>query len=370
MRVPFLDLKAQYQTIASEVQAGLQRVLDSCAFANGPEVAAFEKAFSEFLRIEQCVAVNSGTSALHLALIAAEVGPGDEVITTAHTFVATAWAICYVGAKPVFADIDPIAMTIDAAQVGKLISKKTKCLLPVHLYGCAADLDGLVPLAKEHKLALVEDAAQAHGARLHRQRLGTFGDFGCFSFYPGKNLGAYGEGGAVVTDNAEAAERLRRLRDHAQPRRYVHEELGFNMRMDGFQGAVLCAKLPHLDQWNAARRRVAERYCQELAELDGLSLPVPRADSEPVWHLFVVRHRKRDELQKLLADKGVGTGLHYPIPVHLQPAFSYLGLKEGSLPHTEAAAAQCLTLPMFAEMSDAQVDHVIASVKKAMAALA
>jgi dTDP-4-amino-4,6-dideoxygalactose transaminase len=369
MNVPFLDLKAQYRSIASDVQAGLQRVLDSCAFANGPEVAAFEQAFALFLQAEHCVGVNSGTSALHLALIAAGVGPGDEVITTAHTFVATAWAIAYVGATPVFVDIDSVTMTIDAAQVRRKLTAKTRCLLPVHLYGAAAALDELGEIARARGLALIEDAAQAHGARLHGKRLGTFGEFGCFSFYPGKNLGAYGEGGAVVTGDAGAADRLRRLRDHAQPKRYTHSELGFNMRMDSFQGAVLSAKLPHLDVWNAARRRVAARYAEGLAGLPGLRVPACREDSEPVWHLFVVRHPRRDDLQKRLGDKGIGTGLHYPIPVHLQPAFAHLGYKEGDLPHTEAAAAQCLTLPMFAEMTDEQVAYVIQSVREAVVEL-
>lgn len=369
MNVPFLDLKAQYCSIAPEVQAGLQRVLDSCAFANGPEVAAFEQAFAAFLQADHCIGVNSGTSALHLALIAAGVGPGDEVITTAHTFVATAWAIAYVGATPVFADIDPITMTIDPAQVRQKLTARTRSVLPVHLYGGAAALDELEEIARERTLVLIEDAAQAHGARLHGKRLGTFGEFGCFSFYPGKNLGAYGEGGAVVTSNAAAADRLRRLRDHAQPKRYTHSELGFNMRMDSFQGAVLSAKLPRLDSWNAARRRVAARYTEGLAGVPQLIVPTYREDSEPVWHLYVVRHPRRDELQKRLQERGIGTGLHYPIPVHLQPAFARLGYREGDLPHTEAAASQCLTLPVFPEMTDEQVAYVIQSVREAVAAL-
>jgi dTDP-4-amino-4,6-dideoxygalactose transaminase len=365
VEVPFVDLKTQHRRIAAEIEAAVQRVLESCAFADGPEVAAFESAFAQFLGAEHCIGVNSGTSALHLALIAAGVAPGEEVICPAFTFISTAWVICYVGARPVFADIDPVTMNIDPASVESCLTEHTKCLLPVDLYGLPADWDRLDEIARARGLPVVEDAAQAHGARWRGRSAGTLGDFGCFSFYPTKNLGAAGEGGAIIAREAAAAERLRRLRDHAQVRRYVHGEVGFNMRMEGIQGAVLAAKLPHLREWNAARSGVAARYTEGLAEAPSLTLPVVPAEAESAWHLYVVRHPQRDALQQKLAEKGIGTAIHYPIPLHEQPALRFLGYQKGDLPHTEAAAAEVLCLPMHAELSDEQVEYVIACVREA-----
>ncbi len=366
MEVPFVDLKTQHRQIAGEINAAVQRVLENCAFAGGPEVAAFETAFAQFLGAKHCIGVNSGTSALHLALIAAGVEPDDEVICPAFTFISTAWVICYVGARPVFADIDPVTMNIDSASVESCLTKRTRCLLPVDLYGLPVDWGRLGKVAEAHGLPVVEDAAQAHGARWRGKSAGTLGDFGCFSFYPTKNLGAAGEGGAVIAREAEAADRLRRLRDHAQLRRYVHGEVGFNMRMEGIQGAVLAAKLPHLRDWNAARSRVAARYTTGLATAPNLTLPVAPAEAEPAWHLYVVRHPRRDELQQKLTAKGIGTAIHYPIPLHEQPALRFLGYQKGALPHTEAAAAQVLCLPMHAELSEEQVEYVIARVREAV----
>jgi dTDP-4-amino-4,6-dideoxygalactose transaminase len=356
--VPFLDLGAQYASIRDEVLEALREVAESTTYVLGPKVAEFEESFARYVGAKHCVGVNSGTSALHLALICAGVQPGDEVVTVPMTFVATSWAISYIGAKPVFVDVDPVTYTMDVRQVERRITRRTRAILPVHLYGQPADLEPLLEIGRHHDIPVIEDAAQAHGATYHGRGAGTLGFCGCYSFYPGKNLGAYGEAGAAVTDDAEVAQRLRALRDHAQSRRYHHAELGFNYRMDAFQGAVLSVKLKHLESWTEARRRLAQRYREGLARLP-LKLPAEAAGRRHVWHLFVVLHPRRDEIRRKLEARGIPTGLHYPVPVHLQDAYSHLSHKEGDFPIAERVARDCFTLPLYPEMTDEQQDRVI-----------
>ncbi|MGC1718021.1 MAG: DegT/DnrJ/EryC1/StrS family aminotransferase, partial [Isosphaeraceae bacterium] len=319
--VPFLDLKAQYASIREEILDALHEVAESTAYVLGPKVIAFEEAFAAFVGAKHCVGVNSGTSALHLALIAAGVRPGDEVITVPMTFIATSWAISYSGATPVFVDVDPATYTMDTRKIERKITRRTRAILPVHLYGQPADLEPILEIGRRHGIPIIEDAAQAHGAQYQGKAAGSQGFCGCFSFYPGKNLGAYGEAGAVVTDDEQVADRLRSLRDHAQSRRYHHSELGFNYRMDGFQGAVLGVKLKHLESWTEARRRLADRYREGLAGLP-IKLPFEAPGRKHAWHLFVVLHPHRDRIRKELESRGIQTGLHYPIPVHLQEAYA------------------------------------------------
>jgi dTDP-4-amino-4,6-dideoxygalactose transaminase len=358
MHVPFLDLKAQNQSIWTEIRTALDPVVAEAQFILGPAVARFEKHFAAYLGARHCVGVNNGTSALHMALLACGVGPGDEVITTPATWISTSWAISYVGAKPVFVDIDPITYTLDPRLVEQAITPRTRAILPVHLYGQAADLESLSRIATAHGLVLIEDAAQAHGATYKGRRVGTFGNASCFSFYPGKNLGAFGEGGAVVTDDDEVASRIRCLRDHAQSGRHHHVEIGFNTRMEGVQGAVLDAKLPHLDAWNAARARHARRYAELLDGLPGVILPEARTPEAHAWHLYVilVRGWNREDLRGELADRGVATGIHYPTPVPFQPAYAHLGHRRGDFPVAEDLMQHCLSLPMYAEMTE---EHLV-----------
>jgi dTDP-4-amino-4,6-dideoxygalactose transaminase len=356
--VPFLDLKAQYAGIRDEVLEALTEVADSSTYVLGPKVAGFEEAFASYVGARHCVGVNSGTSALHLALIGAGVRDGDEVITVPMTFVATCWAISYTGATPVFVDIDPVTRTMDPSQVERRITRRTRAILPVHLYGQPADLAPLLELGRRRGIPVVEDAAQAHGARYRGHGAGALGLCGCFSFYPGKNLGAYGEAGAVVTDDDAVAARLRSLRDHAQGRRYHHGELGFNYRMDAFQGAVLGVKLRRLEAWTEARRRLAGRYNEGLADLP-LGLPREAPDRRHVWHLYVALHPQRDRIRAALEARGILTGLHYPVPVHLQGAYAFLDHRAGDFPESERVARECFTLPLFPEMTDRQQDRVI-----------
>jgi len=363
--IPVLDLRAQYETIKDEALEAIRATAERCAFILGPDVADFEEAFAAHVGARHCVGVNSGTSALHLALIAAGVGPGDEVITTPMTFVATAWAISYVGAIPVFVDVDPVSRTIDVELVERRITSRTRALLPVHLYGGTADMESLLELGRRHGIPVIEDAAQAHGAQSRGRGAGTMGLAGCFSFYPGKNLGAYGEAGALVTDDEAVARRAKALRDHAQDRRYHHDEIGYNYRMDGFQGAVLGVKLKHLDAWTEARRRLANRYLDALADLP-LGLPSEAPDSRHVWHLFVVQHPQRDLLRLQLEQKRIQTGLHYPVPVHLQKAYAHLGHREGDFPVAERIARECLTLPLYPELTDAAQDRVVEALRDAL----
>jgi dTDP-4-amino-4,6-dideoxygalactose transaminase len=371
MRIPFLDLEAHNRSVWPEIQASLEPVLSQAQFILGPAVEAFEAHFAQYLGVRHCVGLNNGTSALHMALLACGVGPGDEVITTPATWISTAWAISYVQARPVFVDIDPVTYTLDPELVERAITPRTRAILPVHLYGQAADLNALLRLADRHDVALIEDAAQAHGATYGGQRVGTFGRAGCFSFYPGKNLGAFGEAGCVVTKDARVAQRVRCLRDHAQQGRHHHVAIGFNTRMEGIQAAVLDAKLPHVDDWNAARSRHSRRYRELLADLPGLVLPKAPLPEAHVWHLFVVRAlgRQRDELRAALAKLGIAAGVHYPTPVPFQPAYAHLGYQPGDFPVAEDLMRTCLSLPMFPELTQEQVQHTAGALHELVGAV-
>ncbi len=355
--VPYLDLKAQMRPLREQIDAAIARTLDNCSFCLGPDVAQFEKDFARFCGAEHCVGFNSGTSALHVAMLLLNISRGDEVITTPATFVATSWAISYVGAKPVYVDIEDDTFNLDPNGVEKAITPRTKAILPVHLYGHPADMDPLLAICRKRNLPLVEDAAQAHGATYKGKTVGTFGVLAEFSFYPGKNLGAYGEGGALVTNNAAFAARARALREHGSTQRYYHDEVGFNYRMEGLQGAVLGVKLKHLEAWTRERGRVAHRYNELLADTP-LQLPREASYARSAWHLYVVRHPRRDDLKKYLEANKIGCALHYPLPLHLQKAYAQLGHKEGDFPIAERAARQCLSLPIYPEMTEAQIQRV------------
>ena len=363
--IPLVDLKAQYHSIKSEIDAEIQKVLESSKFILGPAVKAFEEAFAQYCGNEYCVAVNSGTSALHLALLAAGVGPGDEVITVPFTFVATVAAIEYSGARPVFVDIDPASYTMDPALVEAAITARTKALLPVHIYGQPADMYPLLEIARRHGLILIEDAAQAHGAEYRGCRAGSMGDIAAFSFYPGKNLGAYGEGGAVVTRSAAWADRIRLLRDWGAPKRYHHELKAFNYRMDGIQAAILNVKLKFIEEWTEARRRHAATYTRLLSAVD-VQTPWVRPDCRHVFHIYALRSTRRDDLLKDLTAKGVGAGLHYPFAIHELPAYANLGYKRGTFPEAERAAAEELSLPIYPELTSEQLEFVAAAVAEAV----
>ncbi|MFN6572165.1 DegT/DnrJ/EryC1/StrS family aminotransferase [Dendronalium sp. ChiSLP03b] len=360
--IPFLDLKAQYLSIKDEIDTAVLKVLESTQFVLGNEVTALEKDFADYCNAADGIAVNTGTSALHLALLAAGIGAGDEVITVPFTFVATAAAICYTGAKPVFVDIDPVSYTIDVTQIEKAITERTKAILPVHLYGQPADMEPILEIARRHGLTVIEDAAQAHGAEYKGQKVGAIGDIGCFSFYPGKNLGAYGEGGMIVTNNPEYTHTMRMLRDWGQEHKYHHVLKGYNYRMDGIQGAILRVKLRYLEEWTEARRAHAAKY-DALLKDSNVTVPIVMPYSRHVYHVYAVRSPQRDELQQKLNVQGIQTGIHYPIPVHLQPAYADLGYKPGDFPHSELAAREVLSLPMFAELTPAQINIVAESLQ-------
>jgi dTDP-4-amino-4,6-dideoxygalactose transaminase len=362
--IPYLDLRAQYHSIKEEIDPAVLGVLESTQFILGKEVAAFEEEFAAYCGVRHAIGVNSGTSALHLALLAAGIGPGDEVITVPFTFVATVAAIHYAGARPVFVDIDPATFTMDAGRLEQAITERTKAILPVHLYGQAADMDPILEIAGRHGVPVIEDAAQAHGAEYKGRRAGSMGRLGCFSFYPGKNLGAYGEGGLVVTNDDEHAKTIRMLRDWGQPRRYYHDLRGFNYRMDGIQGAVLRVKLRHLESWTEARRTRAALYSRLLAD-SGVRTPAAMPYARHVYHVYAVRCAGRDRLREQLEAKGVQTGIHYPIPVHLQKAYADPRYGAGDFPASEAAAAEVLSLPLYPELTAEQVDWVCAAVREA-----
>lgn len=365
MTIPLVDLKAQYATIKPEIDAAIQRVVDHTAFILGKEVAEFEKNFAAFCHTKHCVGTDSGTAALHLALLICDVKPGDEVITTTHTFIATSEVISVIGARPVFADIDPRTYNIDPNAIERAITPRTRAIIPVHLYGQPAEMDPILDIARKHNLRVIEDAAQAHSAEYRGRRAGSMGDVACFSFYPGKNLGAYGDAGALVTNNAELAERARMLRDHGRRDKYKHQIVGYGYRLDALQAAILGAKLPHLDAWNARRREIADYYTEPLTNTDLVTPYVP-PHIQPVYHLYVVRvpSGNRDALQQHLKERGIETGIHYPIPLHLQPVYQNLGYKFGDFPHTEKAASEVLSLPMYPELTDAQVEQIVDAVKE------
>jgi len=360
MSVPFVDLQAQYRAIKAEVDEAIARVVENATFILGREVEAFEEAFADYLGARFCVGVSNGTAAIQLAVTACGIGAGDEVIVPANSFFATAEAVSTAGATPVFVDADPVSYTIDVNRIEAAITGRTRAIIPVHLYGQPADLDSIFDLAARHNFSVIEDAAQAHGALYKGRRVGALGRANCFSFYPGKNLGAYGEGGAVVTNDAEVARRVRQLRDHGSERKYQHEIIGYNFRLEGIQGAVLNVKLKYLDGWNDLRRAHAARYGELLADLDGGALMLPResADVRHIYHLYVVQTPAREALQKHLSAAGIQTGIHYPIPIHLQPAYDSLGHRAGDFPAAERQAARVLSLPMFPELTDEQIVRV------------
>ena len=366
MNVPFLELKQQNAAVWNEIQEDFACLVREAQFVLGPAVKEFEEAFAAYCGVRHCVGVNNGTTALHMALVAHDVGPGDEVITTPHSWISTSWAIAYTGARPVFVDIDPATYTLDPRKVESAITPSTKAVLPVHLYGQAADMTTLRRICQQHNVVLIEDAAQAHGAKHGGKAVGSLGDAGCFSFYPGKNLGAFGESGAVTTDSAAIADRIRCLRDHAQRERHHHVELGFNTRMEGVQGLVLARKLRHLDHWTGLRRHHAEFYLRELEGVPGIVLPRVDNPERHVWHLFVVLVADRADFRARLAEAGVATGIHYPTPIHLQPAFAHLGLIRGAFPVAEKTMASCVSLPMFPELTDDQLTHVVESVRSVL----
>lgn len=359
--IPFVDLAAQHRALRPELDAVIGAAFDSGRFVLGETVEAFEREFAAYCGVRHAVGVGSGTGALHLALLAAGVGPGHEVVTVPLTFVATVAAICYTGARPVFVDVDPRTFTLDVEALEAAVTPRTRAIVPVHLYGQAADMDPILTVARRHGLAVVEDAAQAHGARYRGRPVGGLGDLGCFSFYPSKNLGACGEGGIVVTSSDEHAEVLRRLRDHGQARKYEHLLIGYNERLDALQAAVLRVKLRHLPEWNRRRQALAALY-DSLLQGAGVQTPEVAAGRDHVYHLYVVRSAHREALQRSLAARGVGTGIHYPVPVHLQPAFRSLGHDPGDFPVAEACAQSVLSLPMYPELSPPQVEEVAAAV--------
>ena len=362
MTVPFVDLRAQYEALRDEIDAGVRRVLESSSFVLGREVEAFEREFAEYVGARFCVGLNSGTAAVQLALQAAGVGPGDEVIVPANTFFATAEAVSTAGATPRFVDCDPASSNIDPSKIEAAITGRTRAVLPVHLYGQPADLDAVFAVARRHNLLVIEDAAQAHGAEYKGRRVGALGLAGCFSFYPGKNLGAYGEGGAAVSSDARMLQQMRLLRDWGSPRRYEHTLKGFNYRMDGIQGAILRVKMKYIDAWTEARRSRAAVYARHLSDAP-VQLPRERAGCRHVYHVYAVRTRERQRMQAALQAQGIHTGVHYPIPVHLQPAHADLGYKRGDFPVSEQLADEVLSLPMFPELTDGQVEEICTVVR-------
>lgn len=367
MNVPFVDLQTPSQELCDAFLGRARAVCHSAHFTLGPYVEEFERDFARYCGVEHCVALNTGTSALHLALLAVGVEPGDEVITVPMTFIATSWAVSYCGATPVFVDIDPRSRTMDPARIAAAITPKTKAILPVHLYGQPADMLGIFEVADRHGLPIIEDTAQAHGARYMDRPVGTIGDVGCFSFYPSKNLGAFGEGGALVTSSQRIADFARSLRNHAQgTARNQHDMVGFNYRMDALQGAALGLKLPHLEDWNSLRRQRAAQYMELLRDVDGINLPTLFDDRIPVYHLFVVTVNNRDQVATKLAAAGIQTAVHYPTPVHLQPAYRQLGYKPGDFPHAEYLGTHGLSLPMFPGLTEEQVEYVAQQLKLAV----
>jgi dTDP-4-amino-4,6-dideoxygalactose transaminase len=361
LKVKFVDLSAQHKTLETEIKEVFNRVLANCSFVLGPEVEKFEKAFASYCEVAHCVAVTNGTAALQLVLQGLGVGPGDEVITVAHTFIATAEAINAAGARPVFVDIDPASYTMDPALLEKAISPRTKAIIPVHLYGQPADMDAINAIAAKHNLPVIEDSCQAHGAKYKGRRAGSLSTAACFSFYPSKNLGACGEGGAVTTNDAELTKKLRMLRDHGSVKKYEHDFPAYNLRLEGIQGGVLAVKLPHLDGWNDNRRALAKRYDEMFA---GSKIGTPRQMpyAEHVYHLYMVVVENREALRKALSEQGIENGLHYPVPLHLQKAYADLGYKKGDFPISEHVAANHVSLPMYAELPVEHAEHVAKTV--------
>lgn len=358
MRVPFLDLQAQHRPLRAELDRVIAEVIDSAAFAGGPFVAEFEKDFAAFCEARYAIGLGNGTDALWLTLLASGIGPGDEVITVPSTFMATAEAITYSGATPVFVDIEEGTYTMDPRRLKSALTRRTKAIIPVHLFGQPADMEPILEFARARGLLVIEDAAQAHGAEYKGRKAGSLGDAACFSFYPGKNLGAFGEAGAVVTDNAELQEKIRVLRDHGQVRKYHHAMVGWNCRMDGIQAAVLRVKLRHLTRGNERRRAHAARYNAAFREAAGITPPLEADYARHVYHIYAVRVPERDQVMHALEGEGIDCGIHYPVPVHLQEAYECLGYQRNSFEVSERTSAEFLSLPMYPELSEAQIDFV------------
>jgi dTDP-4-amino-4,6-dideoxygalactose transaminase len=363
MKIPFVDLKSLHSEIKDDLREVFDRVLDNSTFVLGPEVQRFEQEFAAYCGTEHCVAVNTGTAAIHLALAALSIGPGDEVITVPHTFIATAEAITAVGAKPVFIDINPVSFTMEPALLEAAITGKTRAIIPVDLYGQVVDMDPILEIANRHGIPVIEDACQAHGAEYRGRKAGAFGVAGCFSFYPGKNLGACGEGGAVTTNDANLAQRIRLWRDHGSSKRYEHIFPGLNMRMEGIQGGILSVKLKHLDRWNDQRRQAATAYGKALADT-GIEVPSEMDYGRHVYHLYVIQSDNRDALREQLSDAGIESGLHYPIPLHLQEAYRFLGYKQGDFPVTERVKSRILSLPMYPGIDPKAVERVASELRE------
>lgn len=362
--IPLVDLKAQYKLIKDEIDEAIRRVIDNTSFIGGSEVTDFERDYAKYCGAKHAIGVSSGTEALRLALIACGVGEGDEVITAPSTFIATVEAIAGVGAKTVFVDVDETTNNINPSLIADAITDKTRAIIPVHLYGYPVDMDPILEIAKKHNLKVIEDAAQAHGAEYKGQRIGGFGDVACFSFYPGKNLGAYGDAGGIVTNDDEMADEIRLLRDHGRSDKYEHKVLGFNSRLDSLQAAILRVKLAHMEDWTDQRRAAAAIY-GELLQDSNVELPAEQPGFKPVYHLYVVRSEQRDALQAAMKEAGVATGVHYPIPLHLQPALKNLGHEKGDFPVSEKISETCLSLPMFPELTKEQAQKVATELKRA-----
>ena len=363
MNIPLVDLKAQYAAIKPEIDAAIQRVIGNTSFSLGKEVADFETNFAAFCQAKHCIGLDSGTAALHLALLLCDVKPGDEVITTTHTFVATAEGISIIGARPVLVDIDPRTYNLDPRAVERAITPRTRAIIPVHLYGQPAEMDAILEIARKHNVCVIEDAAQAHGAEYRGKRAGTMGDVACFSFFPSKNLGAYGDAGALITNDDELAARARLLRDHGRRDKYEHLIVGYGYRLDALQAAILGAKLPHLDAWNVRRRAIADYYTELLSNTE-IVPPYAPSHITPVYHIYAVRAKNRDGLRAHLKSRGIETGIHYPISLHLQPVYANLGYARGDFPHAEQVANEELSLPMYPELTDAQVEMIAQTVRE------
>jgi dTDP-4-amino-4,6-dideoxygalactose transaminase len=363
--IPLVGLFDQYQTIKPEIDAAIQNIITKSAFVGGEEVRRFESEFAAYCEAKACVGVGNGTDALYLTLRALGIGPGDEVITVAHTFIATSEAISMTGATPIFIDVVEDTMLMDPALIEKAITPLTKAIVPVHLYGQSCDMDAIMEIARKHGVKVVEDAAQAHGGRWRGQRVGSIGDAATFSFYPGKNLGAFGDAGAVVSQDEALIERIRMLANHGRLEKYTHKMEGVNSRLDGMQAAILRVKLRYLDEWNAKRRQIADAYREQLTDR-GITLPTVHENAEPVWHLFVIRVGERERLQSLLKEEGIATGIHYPVPLHEQPAYEDRRASY-SLPVTERAAQEVMSLPMYPELSQGQIEAVCNAVTAAFA---
>lgn len=362
MKINFVDLKRQYRGIKKETDQAIQKVIDNSAFILGEELRQFEKEFARFCECKYCVGTDNGSSALELGMRALGIGPKDEVITPANSFIASSSSISFTGAQPVLVDCDPKTYNIDPQKIEPAITKRTKAIMPVHLYGQPADMDSILKIAKKHKLLVVEDACQAHGARYKKRRVGSMGNVAAFSFYPGKNLGAYGDAGALVTNSKKIADRVRMMRDYGQKKKYHHVFIAWNRRLDNLQAAILLVKLKHLNQWNRLRRKHAYYYNELLKGTDVVT-PAELDGVEPVYHLYVIRIKKRDKLQQFLTSKQIYTGIHYPIPIHLQMAYKDLGYRKGDFPVTEECASEVLSLPMFPELKESEIEYIVNSIK-------